>query len=90
MDQNYTFAELLPVCTCTNEHENPEEQMNEYQFEEGRFLVLLSDALPTRKNLIVKILKLEAIHRALRKILQPLNDTVRPELLVSVFEKQQK
>lgn len=42
----YTSAGFLRVCTSTDEHEEPEEWMEEHRLEKDWSVVTLSDALP--------------------------------------------
>lgn len=67
IDNGYTFAGLLPVCTSTDEHEEREEQMVEHKIGKDRTVVPLSDALPARMIRDARTMKLQVLHDAMRR-----------------------
>lgn len=61
--------------------------MEKRQFYKARFISPSSDTLPVCMEKF-KYLKSASFHAAWQNIIQPLTDTVRPGISVSVFGKQ--
>lgn len=90
IDHEYTFAELLSLRISTDVHEESEEPMGAYQNEKNRLVVQLSETLSAGTLKDARILKLQVIHDVLRKIFQPLADTLRPRGFLICFRKAMK